>query len=164
MIEWITETGCVLLGVMDGLSADGRLFKGDPGDVGRAAMRDGSRLRGEDAMIIVGGLLTLLSVISLVGFLRRQRLRPHALVLFNRVARRSGLTWADRWLLWRIGRGAGLPTPLTLMLCPGTLGFHARSGARRRMGKRRATLDLARAASIRRHLFGPGTGQAAAEK
>lgn len=162
MIDLILTCDTLLLDALGGLAADGRLFKGDPGDVGRAAIRDGSRLQSEDALIIVGGLLTLLSGISLVGWLARQRVRPHALWVFNRVARRAGLTRRDRWLLWRVGRAAGLPTPLTLMLCPGTLGRCARGVARdkaRSGGGRRATLDLARAASIRRYLFGPGADQ-----
>lgn len=144
----------LVISLFDGLSADGRLFKGDPSQVGMEAIKHGSNLHVEDVMVIFGVILVLLSGISLIGWLRQQRIRPHRLVLFNRVAREAGLNWGDRKLLWRIGQGAELPTPLALMLCPGTLGRCARDYARPR-GKRRATHDLARAASIRRHLFGP---------
>ena len=143
----------LLLSRLDGLSADGRLFKGDPGEVGLEAIKHGSNLHLEDLMVVFGLLLVLLSIFSLIGWLRKQRLRPHTLVVFNRVAREAGLNWGDRLLLWQIGRGVGLPTPLTLMLCPGTLGQYARQYIQQH-GKRRATFDLARAASIRRHLFG----------
>ncbi|MEM9913671.1 MAG: hypothetical protein AAF911_01775 [Planctomycetota bacterium] len=142
-----------VISLFDGLSADGRLFKGDPSQVGIEAIKNGSNLHVEDIMVVFGVLLVLLSSISLVGWLRQQRLRPHTLVVFNRVAREAGLNWGDRRLLWQIGRSLGLPTPLTLMLCPGTLGHCAREYAHQ-LGKRRGTFELARAASIRRHLFG----------
>lgn len=144
----------LLLTLVDGLSIDGRLFKGDPASVGAEAMKNGSNLHIEDIMVIFGLLMTLLAAISLFGWLRQQRIRPHALVVFNRLAREAGLDWADRRLLYRIGHGEGRPGPLALMLSPGTLGHWARDHARR-LGRRRGTLDLARAASIRRHLFGP---------
>lgn len=144
----------LLLSLIQGLSVDGRLFTGDISEVGLEAIRNGSRMQMEDGLVILGGLLTLVSGLSLIGWLRQQRLRPHALLVFNRAAREAGLTWADRRLLWKVGRGAGLPTPLTLMMCPETMGFYARQSARRSW-TRRGTLDLARAASIRRYLFGP---------
>jgi len=137
----------------DGLAADGRMFKGDPSQVGLEAIKNGSNLHLEDLMVIFGVILVLFSGLSLLGWLRHQRIRPHKLVVFNRVAREAGLNWGDRRLLWQIGRRVDLPTPLALMLCPGTLGRCARDYARAQR-KRRATLDLARAASIRRHLFG----------
>lgn len=143
----------LIITLFDGLSADGRLFKGDPSQVGMEAIKNGSNLHVEDIMVIFGVILVLLSGLSLLGWVRQQRLRPHKLVVFNRVAREAGLNWTDRKLLWQIGKRVGLPTPLALMLCPGTLGHCARHYAHQR-GKRRATLDLARAASIRRHLFG----------
>jgi hypothetical protein len=146
--------------LLGGLSADGRLIKVDPAEVGRAAMERGSGMRTEDALIIVGGLITLLSLISLIGWLRQQRIEPTAGMVFRRVAREAGLTRSDRRLLGRIGHERGLTHPLTLMLCPGTLGRHARAYARAR-GRRRGSLDLARAASIRRHLFGPAEPAAA---
>ncbi|MEM6459693.1 MAG: hypothetical protein AAF710_09925 [Planctomycetota bacterium] len=138
----------------------GRLFDGDPAEVGRYAMERGSGLRVEDAMVIFGALLTLLSLISLLGWLRRQRVRPHRMVVFNRVGREMGLTLTDRRLLWRIARDAGLPTPLALLLTPGTLGRHARDHARQPRknfwrDRPRRVHALARAASIRRHVFGP---------
>jgi hypothetical protein len=136
----------------DRLGADGRLFKGDPADVGRAALEQGSGLRVEDAMILFGALITLVGLLSLFGWLRTLQVRPHGLMVFNRVGREAGLSWRDRRLLWQIGRSQALPTPLTLMLCPGTLGRLARDHARRQR-RRPGTLALARAASIRRHLF-----------
>jgi len=147
----IVET--FLLALIDGLSVDGRLFKGSTSQVGIEAMNRGSNLHSEDILVIIGGLLTLTSTISLYGWLRQQRLRPHTLVVFNRVAREAGLSWPDRRLLWKISRAVEMPTPLALMLCPGTLGHAARRYARG-ASKRRGTLELAHAASIRRHLFG----------
>lgn len=143
----------LLLDLLEGLSADGRLFKGELSEIGREAIR-GGRMQFEDILIIFGGLLTLMSGLSLVAWLRTQRLSRPAVWLFNQVARDTGLTRADRRLLRKISRRAELPTPLTLLLCPGTLGHHARRCARQD-SVRRGTLDLARAASIRRYLFGP---------
>ena len=143
-----------LLSLLDGLRVDGRLFTGNPGDVGRAAIENGSRMRAEDTLIILGGLLVLVSVISLISWLRKLRLRPGAGRVFSQQARAMGLTRADRKLLCRISRAVSLPNPITLLLTPGTLGRCARDYARRQT-RRRGTLDLARAASIRRYLFGP---------
>ncbi|MEM1109132.1 MAG: hypothetical protein AAGH99_10650 [Planctomycetota bacterium] len=152
-MDLIDKLQLLLPSLAEGIAADGRLFKGDPGQVGLEAIKNGSNLHIEDIMVVLGVILVLISLVSLFDWLRRQRLRPHTLVVFNRVAREAGLNRADRLLLWRIGRRQALPTPLTLMLCPGTLGHHARADARNR-SHRRGTLDLARAASIRRHLFG----------
>ena len=146
----------LLLGSLShAILADGRLFTADPAEVGRAAIERGSGMRAEDALIIIGGLITLLSLISLISWLRKQRIDAPAVLVFRRVAREAGLTRTDRQLLSRISRGQGLPTPLALMLSPGTLGHHARRHARGSRRKKRGVLDLARAASIRRHLFGP---------
>ena len=134
--------------------AQGRLFNVDPAEVGRAAMENGSGMRAEDALILIGGLITLLSLISLIGWLRRQKLRPSAGLVFLRVARSLGLTAGDCLLLLRIGRDAGQASPLALLLCPGTLGRCARDFAHRQPPRRRAP-TLARAASVRRHLFTP---------
>lgn len=133
---------------------DGRLFTADPGEVGRAAIRNGSGMHVEYALIAIGLLLTVMSTVSLAIWIKRQKVRPHRLVVFNRIARRMGLTWRDRLVLWRVGRRTGLPTPLAMMLCPGTMGTHARSYARSATFKRHGTLTLARVASIRRHVFG----------
>ncbi len=130
-----------------------RLSDADLAEVGRHALNNSSRVRPEEILLLVGGLLTVLSLCSLVAWLSRQRLRPHTLVVFNRVAREAGLGLRDRLVLWRIARATALPTPLALLLCPGTLGHAARTYARHQR-KRPGTLRLARAASIRRHLFG----------
>lgn len=143
----------LLVTLFNGLAIDGRLFKGDPSKVGMEAIKNGSNLHLSDLMVIFGALLTLMAAISLVGWLRQQKLRPHGLVVFNRLARELGLGWLDRRLLLRLGHGEGRPGPLALMLCPGTLGHFARTHARQQP-PRRGFAALARAASIRRHLFG----------
>lgn len=152
----MTETGGRVWGLGATL-ADGRLFTGDPAEVGRAALENGSGLRAEDALIIVGGLVTLVSLVSLIGWLRQQKLRPTAGLLFLQTARSLGLTLRDCWLLQRIARGSGHDSGLALLLCPGTLGRCARWHARQ-LPRGRGFADLARAASVRRHVFGPGDG------
>eukprot|EP00752_Nemacystus_decipiens_P013601 g12059.t1 len=43
------------------------------------------------------------------------------IVLYSAIARKAGLGWRDRFLLWRIARSCDLPTPITLLLSRGTL-------------------------------------------
>ena len=151
-------TGLDPTSLLPTLLADGRLFTGDFSSVGRAAA-EGGRMHASDAMVVLGLLLTLVSGVSIAAWLSRQRLQPHRLVVFDRLAREAGLTLRQRWLLVRIGRFCELPTPLTLMLCPGTLGRCARryAEATRRRGRSRR---LAECASMRRHLFGAAAASA----
>lgn len=130
-----------------------RLFDVDPSEVGRAALEHGSRMHVADIMVVLGLVLTLISALSVLGWLMQQRLQPHRLVVFSRLGKALGLGLRDRWLLWRIARHEALPTPTALLLTPGTLGHAARRHALGQ-GRRRGPLALARAASIRRHLFG----------
>ena len=159
MTGWLL-TGWQVGVAMAGGSAtlgDGRLFTGDPAAVGRAAVENGSGMRAEDALIIVGGLITLVSLVSLIGWLRQQKLRPTTGMVFIKTARSLGLTLRDCRLLQQIGRSAGHDSGLALLLCPGTLGRCAR-GYARQLPRRRGVHALARAASVRRHVFGPGGG------
>ncbi len=77
--------------------------------------------------------------------------RPRPIRIFLRTARGAGLAAADLWLLYRIARRRGLPSPLTLLLSPATLGHHAQlycSGA----SPRRQARVMGRVAKIQRTL------------
>ena len=134
-----------------GGSGGSRLFSGDPSAVGRHAM-DGSRLDPTWIIPVAGGFMIVFSVLSIISFLRRHRRDPHPLQVFNRLARRLGLPWRDRLLLWRVGRAAGLADPIALMICPDTLGHHGRRFVHT-LGRAHAAAHLHRVASIRRRLF-----------
>ncbi len=87
-------------------------------------------------LIGMGLLLLLLSGLSLAHWWRRRDSRPAPWRVFCRVSHELGLEWSQRWLLWRIARRQGLPTPLALLISPGTLTHHAEAyaaacGARR---------------------------------
>ncbi|MEE9403518.1 MAG: hypothetical protein V3V20_01380 [Algisphaera sp.] len=141
------------------LHAGARLVTADRSEIGRYAATHGSRLDAKQGLMILGGLLVLLSSASLVAWLSTKRLPTPSLMLFNRLARDAGLGKGDRWLLYKMARRHRVPKhagPLTLLLCPGTLGTWSRHHVRQshRSRRHRAT-TLARAASIRRHLFAP---------
>jgi len=138
------------------LQAGARLVTADRSEIGRYAAEQGSRLNAEQGLLILGGLVVLISSASLVAWLTHRRPPVPAVVLFNRLAREAGLGAGDRWLLYCIARGHGRAAALAPLLCPGTLGAWARVHARNQRGpRRRRDARLARAASIRRHLFGP---------
>jgi len=87
-------------------------------------------------LIALALLLLLLSGLSVAHWWRRRDSRPAPWRVFRRVTDELGLEWSQRWLLWRIARRQELPTPLTLLISPGTLTHHAEAyaaacGARR---------------------------------
>ena len=137
------------------LSAGARLVTADRSEIGRYAAEHGSRLDAKQGLVILGGLVVLISSASLTAWVVRRRPPVPVLLLFNRLAREAGLGVGDRWLLYRIARPHGRGATLAPLLCPGTLGAWARNDARTQGGpRRRRAARLARAASIRRHLFG----------
>lgn len=137
------------------LAAGARMVTADRSEIGRYAAEHGSRLDAKQGLLILGGLVALISSASLAAWVARRRPPVPVVVLFNRLAREAGLGPGDRWLLYRIARPHGRAAALAPLLCPGTLGAWARDQARSRAGpRRRRAARLARAASIRRHLFG----------
>ena len=152
--------------------AGARMVTADRSEIGRYAAEQGSRLNAEQGLLILGGLVVMISSASLVVWITRRRPPVPVVLLFNRLAREAGLGAGDRWLLYRIvrqqgriaqqqgrpPRGRRRAALLAPLLCPGTLGAWARDHAHAQTGRRRhSAAQLARAASIRRHLFGPVT-------
>ncbi len=128
-----------------------RLFSGDPGEVGRNAM-DGSHLDPNWVLPIAGAFAVVFSLLSLVKLVQTHRRQPHSLWVFLCLCRQVGLNWADRLLLYRIARATSLPSPIALMLSPGTLRKHTAAFSQS-MGRTQAAAVKLRVASIRRHLF-----------
>lgn len=118
------------------------LPKGDPNDPWTPAHAD--RLEAirdywpdsgvpSELLLLIGTLILLVALlIGLNHGYRWFKLRSEPLSQFNKVAKQLGLTRGQRWLLWRIARRFGLPTPMTLLLAPGTLYHHASAWAKAR--------------------------------
>ena len=140
------------------LSAGARMVTADRSEIGRYAAEQGSRLNATQGLLVLGGLIVLISGAALATWLQKRPPLP-VVLLFNRLAREAGLAPADRVLLYWMARRHGAAAPLAPLLCPGTLGAWAREHAGTRAGRRSGprhfrAVRLARAASIRRQLFG----------
>ena len=143
------------------LLAGARLVTADRAEIGRYAAEQGSRLDAGQGLLILGGLILLISAAALTAWVIRRRPPLPVVILFNRLAREAGLKLGDRWLLYRVARGRGPAAVLAPLLCPTTLGAWAREHARAGPAPRqRRAAGLARAASIRRRLFGPAAASA----
>lgn len=79
----------------------------------------------------LGATLIAITVISIRRWWLARQQDPSPLVLYSAIARRAGLSWSDRFVLWRIARAGELPTPIALLLARGTLRHYSRSFARR---------------------------------
>src|SRR5690606_27778682 len=88
-------------------------------------------------VLAVGLFLALVGALSLRHWWRTRRERPTPVLTFMALARQLGLSLSDQWLLIRLSMRQKLPTPITLVLSPGTLRHHARAAAAR-LGHRRS--------------------------
>ena len=104
-------------------------------------------------LVGIGATITAIVTISLRRWWLSRHDEPSPIVLYSAIARKAGLGWRDRFLLWRIARACDLPTPITLLLSKGTLRHYSgiylsnRSGTRanklhQRLGKIEAGLFL----------------------
>jgi hypothetical protein len=120
--------------------------------------RSGSKipyLSAGEVVLALGGLVLALAVgLWLAERRRLRRERSHPLALFQRLAVEMDLGWSDRWLLIRMARRQGLPSPLTLLLSPATFEYHARAYAQAQRGAR-AQRRRGRAARLKMKLFPP---------
>ncbi|MFI4861390.1 MAG: hypothetical protein ACIAXF_12000 [Phycisphaerales bacterium JB063] len=78
-------------------------------------------------VIGLGILLIVVTIISGVRWWQSRYTNPSALVLFSALARKAGLGWADRFLLWRIARSRGLSSPIALLIARGALEQHSQA-------------------------------------
>lgn len=104
-------------------------------------------------LVGIGATLTAIVVISFRRWWQGRHDDPSPTVLYSAIARKAGLGWRDRFLLWRIASSFNLPTPITLMLARGTLRHYSRLYLSNRSGytSQRTGLRLAR---IEATLFG----------
>lgn len=105
-------------------------------------------------LLLVGLGATLIAIVAITmrrWWLERQD-DPSPLVLYSAIARKAGLGWADRFVLWRIARVTGLPTPIALLLSRGALRHYAKAYTRHR-SPRSAERVQKRLADIEATLF-----------
>ena len=106
-------------------------------------------------LLLVGLGLILITIVGVS--LRRWWLArqddPSPLVLYSAIARKAGLSWSDRFVLWRIARASQLPSPIALLLARGALRHYANNFARR-LTPRSAQRLQARLNRIEAELFG----------
>ena len=127
-----------------------------PGEISEAFReRDGLPVRW--VLVAIGVMLVGVAAISLGRVLWRYArgevtLRPLPAVRFVRWAERCGLSRSQQWLLWRIARQQGLPTPLTLLLSPRTLRVHGHLYIEARGDDSRS--DRRALCAVRRRVFG----------
>lgn len=80
------------------------------------------RLSGNDVVILLVGLGSLISLIWLLSVLmnwqEQGRRRPSPLRLFFELSRAHRLAWTDVWLLWRLARSQHLSDPARIFLEP----------------------------------------------
>lgn len=132
------------------------------GSLTRASLEDISASRDpfrvnlpwEVMLIILGLLVLLIALLSIRRWWGRRNTDPTPLMIYSAIARKAGLSFGDRVLLWRIARKRELATPITLLLARGALDHHAKAyraalshSASGRVGRR---IDR-----IRGELFGP---------
>ncbi|MEM6256732.1 MAG: hypothetical protein AAGI37_00290 [Planctomycetota bacterium] len=96
----------------------------------------------------IGATLVTIVVISLRRWWHHRHTDPSPPVLFSAIARRAGLGWRDRYLLWRMARTFDLPTPIALMLARGSLRHYSQlylsnrsAGSQRRSAQRLAAIE-----------------------
>lgn len=103
-------------------------------------------------MIFGGGMLLLLSGLSMARWWKHRNEHARPLRVFATAARMAGLSYADQWLLLLAARNQSLESPLTLLLSPGTFDHHFKAYVSTRRWRREAVHR--RSQSIRESLFG----------
>lgn len=100
-------------------------------------------------LVGIGATLTAIVIVSLRRRWLGRHKDPGPMVLYSAIARKAGLTWRDRVLLWRISKTFNLPTPITLMLARGTLRHYRElylsnraAGTHQRLNQRLARIEL----------------------
>lgn len=107
----------------------------------------------ELVVVGIGMVLASIAAISLFRWWQRRHDDPTPLMLFSAIARKAGLSWGERILLWRIARSEELPTPIALLLARGTLTHYATRFARKQSPRTRERV-LSRVNQLKGRLFG----------
>ena len=100
-------------------------------------------------LVGIGVTLTAIVIVSLRRRWQGRHQDPGPMVLYSAIARKAGLGWRDRVLLWRISKTFDLPTPITLLLARGTLRHYRElylsnraGGTHQRLSQRLARIEL----------------------
>lgn len=106
-------------------------------------------------LLLVGLGTTLIAIVIIAArrWWKQRQDDPSPLVLYSAIARKAGLSWKDRFMLWRIARANDLPTPIALLLARGSLRHYAAVFAVR-LSPRSAGRFNARIQQIEAELFG----------
>lgn len=104
-------------------------------------------------LVGLGLVITVITIVSLYRWWNKRQDNPSAMVLFSAIARKAGLGWRDRMMLWRIARANKLPSPIALLLARGALRHYVRVYAQHRSNRARNSLDR-RITRIEAELFG----------
>ncbi len=103
---------------------DSRAAPVDPGEISKyfneRAMWDGA----QPLLLSIACFLMGAGVLYAVWLYRHRDRHPLPHATFHRLARAMGLSLGQRLRLWWVARRRGLPSPITLMLCPATFDHH----------------------------------------
>lgn len=151
-MRWLINNPMLLLGQTE--ENPGKLVGVDLEEVSKI-YNDGARhdVPWELLLVGLGATLIVITVISARRWWLAREDDPSPLVLYSAIARKAGLTWADRFVLWRIARASELPTPITLLLARGALRHYSQIFAKR-LGSQSADRLNVRIARIEAELFG----------
>lgn len=119
------------------------------------AVNDGNLhdLPWELLLIGLGTTLICIVIVTLRRWWHARQDDPSPLVLYSAIARKAGLSLADRFTLWRIAKASDLPTPIALLLARGTLRHYTLAYTQRRSPQARQRI-AERIARIEAELFG----------
>lgn len=97
-------------------------------------------------LVGLGTTLTAIAIISARRWWRKRHQDPSPIVLYSAIARKAGLGWRDRLLLWRIAKAFQLPTPIALLIAQGTLQHYSKRylgnhSSRPRLSQRLAQIE-----------------------
>ncbi len=91
-------------------------------------------------LIAAGGLIVLLSGLSVARWWKHRHEHSHPLLVFSTTASLVGLRYRDQWTLVLLAYNQSLASPLTLMLSQDTFDHHAKAYLESRRNWRRETV------------------------
>lgn len=119
-----------------------------------SGFRDGRwEMPWQPLVIGLGCVLVVLVTVSARRWWVNRYDQPGPLVLYSALARKAGLGWSQRLLLWRIARHAGLSSPIALLLARGALKTYTREYTAKQGALAQQRIHR-RVNDIQAHLFG----------
>ena len=127
-----------------------------PSEISKNFVNNRYELPWDVVIVGLGAILAAIAAVSLYRWWQNRNDDPSPLVLFSAISRKAGLTWGERYLLWRIARRQNLETPIALLLARGTLRHHAAGFAQHLSPRGREQLKR-RIDRLADRLFGPSS-------